>query len=122
MAWKLDALVRLCAPSLERVLSASCRVPHHCGHSLSWGKGGFQSRRYEAGFIGESSGPYVVREVTVLDELKVPPGNRFGRTTLNEFSIYFSPDGRKITLTTIAPDSKGRSVRIETWDGTPRKK
>lgn len=71
--------------------------------------------------LRESSGPYAVREVTV-DALGAQLAARLPTSEAKAFSVSFSPDGRKITLTTVGPDPKGRSVRIVTWDGSPRRK
>jgi Tol biopolymer transport system component len=66
--------------------------------------------------LRESRGPYEVREVTVVAKKYGP------LTDKKRVSIAFSPDGQKITLTTVSPDAKGDVVRIETWDGSPRQK
>jgi len=66
--------------------------------------------------LQESSGPYEVREVTIIAE-------KYGfRDDPKQVSIAFSPDGRKITRTTVMPDPKGARIRIETWDGSPLQK
>jgi hypothetical protein len=59
--------------------------------------------------LRDSMGPYTVRKVTVIDELGVEAARR-GQTVgvmLRSSSVSFSADGRKITLTTVAPDPKG---------------
>jgi WD40 repeat protein len=74
-----------------------------------------------------SSGSYDVRDIKVIAEgiaeayRLIPVEFRFG-ASWKERSISFSPDGQKIILTTIDPDSKCITVRIETWDGSPRQK
>jgi WD40 repeat protein len=77
-----------------------------------------------------SSGPYEIREVTVIAD----KADRYMGMTAEEarlssvsteakqYSVAFSNDGNKITLTTITPNPKGSKIQFETWDGTPRSK
>ena len=72
--------------------------------------------------LRDSSGPYNVREVTVISSaallgIAIPiwPGEK-------ERFLSFSRDGGKITLSTVGWDTEGLSLRVETWDGTPREK
>jgi hypothetical protein len=69
--------------------------------------------------LRESSGPCEAREFTVSAE-KV--GIFWNELTSRQFSIVFSPDGGKITRTSVLPDPKGAIVRVKTWDGSPRLK
>jgi WD40 repeat protein len=68
--------------------------------------------------LRQSSGPYLVREIPVMAE-------RYGllsrSTGTKQFSISFSPDGRQITLMTVLSNPKDATIRIETWDGSPRR-
>jgi serine/threonine protein kinase/WD40 repeat protein len=65
--------------------------------------------------LHESSGPYVVREFTVIRK-----SDLFELTGVTARSLFFSRDGRQVTLSTVSKSSEGLSVRVETWDGTPR--
>jgi len=71
--------------------------------------------------LSESSGAYVSSDIIVNAN---KPGLHSSQSAMSEkeLSISFTPDGQKITLTTIAPDPKGARIRIETWDGSPRQK
>lgn len=76
--------------------------------------------------LRESSGPYVFRKVTVIGEgideaYRLPPPE-FRTSPWKEIAIFFSPDGRKITMNTVVQDTKGTAVLVETWDGSPLKK
>jgi len=71
--------------------------------------------------LSESSGPYVASDI-IVNVKKNGLESSQSAASEKELSISFTPDGQKITLTTIAPDPKGARIRIETWDGSPRQK
>jgi WD40 repeat protein len=70
--------------------------------------------------LGASSGPYAVREATVIantESLHV-----LYELPRTERAVSFSRDGGQISLSTVSVTSEGLSIRVETWDGTPQRK
>ena len=64
-----------------------------------------------AATLRESSGPYQVREWSVV-----------GRpVAARRVSVSFSDDGTQIVLMSVMPDDKGMKMQVRTWNGTPRK-
>jgi WD40 repeat protein len=69
--------------------------------------------------LGASSGPYAVREATVIantDSLHV-----LYELPRTERAVSFSRDGGQISLSTVSVTSEGLSIRVEMWDGTPQR-
>jgi hypothetical protein len=66
-----------------------------------------------------SGGPYKARVVTVIVDTSPITSST---SDTKHLSIAFSPDGRKMAVTTVAPAVQGAIVRIETRDESPRQR
>jgi WD40 repeat protein len=67
--------------------------------------------------LRDFNSPYVVREVTFIDDRYALTGQPIADP--KKMAIAFSPDGNKIIRSSVEVDLQRVTVRVATWDGTP---